>query len=357
MDFGLSAEQVALQDSINRYLDERAGLERVRAFVAGGDYRGIWRGLADLGVTSLLVPEDQGGLGLGVLDAALVAECLGAHAAPAPFLGSAVVAPLALQYADTALRESWVTKLIDGGTTAGVAFSELAGARGDAGVDAVGGRLSGKAMFVLDPLAELLFVATRDKKLFLVETGAPGLRQRAHTTIDRTRVSGELRFDKTPAQLITDDPDVVNTLMDTARVMLVADTLGAAQYMLDAAIAYAKERRQFNRVIGSFQAVKHLCAEMVAELEPCRAMMWYAAHTLREFPKEARLTVCHTKAHVAEVGTFVARTATEIHGGIGFTDLLGLHYWFKRIGFNRQALGAPELVREQAAAMQGLSPP
>jgi len=335
MDFGLSAEQVALQDSINRYLDERAGLERVRAFVAGGDYRGIWRGLADLGVTSLLVPEDQGGLGLGVLDAALVAECLGAHAAPAPFLGSAVVAPLALQYADTALRESWVTKLIDGGTTAGVAFSELAGARGDAGVDAVGGRLSGKAMFVLDPLAELLFVATRDKKLFLVETGAPGLRQRAHTTIDRTRVSGELRFDKTPAQLITDDPDV----------------------MLDAAIAYAKERRQFNRVIGSFQAVKHLCAEMVAELEPCRAMMWYAAHTLREFPKEARLTVCHTKAHVAEVGTFVARTATEIHGGIGFTDLLGLHYWFKRIGFNRQALGAPELVREQAAAMQGLSPP
>ena len=143
-------------------------------------------------------------------------------------------------------------------------------------------------------------------------------------------------------------------MIDTGRVMLAADTLGAAQNMLDQAVAHAKERRQFNRPIGSFQAVKHLCAEMAAALEPCRAMVWYAAHALSAIPQEAHLTACHTKAHIAEVGTFVARTATEVHGGMGFTDLLGLHYWFKRIGFNRQMLGTPELVREEAARAQQL---
>jgi alkylation response protein AidB-like acyl-CoA dehydrogenase len=354
MEFGLSDEQVALQDSVNHYLNDCVGLEQVRAVADGGDYREIWSGLAELGVTSLLLPEDQGGLGLTILDAALVAECLGTHVAPSPFIGSAVIAPLALQHAARGLAASHLTQLVDGSITAGFAFSELAGARGDAGVQAAADKLSGKSMFVLDPSAELLLVATIDKALYLVESGAAGLQQLVHQTVDRTRVSGELRFDNTPAHLVTDNPDIVDGLMDAARVMLVADTLGAAQHMLDAAVAYAKERKQFNRVIGSFQAVKHLCAEMIAELEPCRAMMWYAAYALDELPEEARVTACHAKAHISEVGTFVARTATEVHGGIGFTDLLGLHYWFKRIGYNRQALGGPEVLREHAAALQGL---
>lgn len=354
MDFGLSSDQVALQDSVNRYLDERVGLGQVRSFAGDGEYREIWRGLTELGVAALLLPEDQGGMGSTILDAALVSECLGRHVAPSPFIGSAVIAPLALRQADRAIAAPHLSGLVDGTITAGVAFSELAGARGNAGVQAVANKLSGNSLFVLDALAELQLVATSDKSLYLVEAGAAGLQQLVHTTIDRTRVSGELRFNNTPARLITNDPDTVAKLMDTARVMLLADTLGAAQHMLDAAVAYAKERKQFNRVVGSFQAVKHLCAEMTAELEPCRAMMWYAAYALDALPEEARLTASHAKAHISEVGTFVARTATEVHGGIGFTDLLGLHYWFKRIGFNRQALGAPELLREQAAVLQDL---
>ncbi len=131
--------------------------------------------------------------------------------------------------------------------------------------------------------------------------------------------------------------------------MLAADTLGAGQTMLDKAVAYAKERKQFGRVIGSFQAVKHLCAEMAAELEPARALVWYAAYAFDDAPDEAPLMAAHAKAHLSEIGRFVARTATEVHGGIGITDLLGLHYWFKRIGLNRQLLGGPERVREQAA--------
>ncbi len=111
--------------------------------------------------------------------------------------------------------------------------------------------------------------------------------------------------------------------------------------MIEKAVAYAKERKQFGRVIGSFQAVKHMCAEMVAALEPCRALIWYAAYAFDEFPDQSRRMAAHAKAHTSEAGTFVARTATEVHGGMGFTDLLGLHYWFKRIGFDRQALGGP----------------
>ena len=98
-----------------------------------------------------------------------------------------------------------------------------------------------------------------------------------------------------------------------------------------------------------------MCAEMAAQLEPCRSMVWFAGHALAELPEEARVTACHTKAHLAEVAQFVAKTATEVHGGMGFTDLVGFHYWFKRCGANRQWLGAPEFVRQEASVLQGLT--
>jgi alkylation response protein AidB-like acyl-CoA dehydrogenase len=97
-----------------------------------------------------------------------------------------------------------------------------------------------------------------------------------------------------------------------------------------------------------------MCAEMAAALEPCRAMVWYAAHALDALPDEASVTAAHTKAHVCEVATRIAKTATEVHGGMGFTDLVGLHYWFKRIGFDRQLLGSPQACRADAARLAGL---
>jgi alkylation response protein AidB-like acyl-CoA dehydrogenase len=142
-------------------------------------------------------------------------------------------------------------------------------------------------------------------------------------------------------------------VLDAGRVVLAADSLGAAQHMLDAAVAFAKQRVQFGRVIGSFQGVKYPLAECVTALEPCRALVWYAAYAQDALPDEARLTACHAKAQMGDVARDVARIATETHGGMGFTDLLGLHYWFKRISFNRQMLGGPERCREEAAELQG----
>jgi alkylation response protein AidB-like acyl-CoA dehydrogenase len=125
--------------------------------------------------------------------------------------------------------------------------------------------------------------------------------------------------------------------------------------MLEQAVAYAGQRRQFGRAIASFQAVKHACAEMAAALEPCRAFVWYAAHAQDRPEEEARVLAAQVKAHLDEVGRDVARTATEVHGGMGFTELLGLPFWFKRIMANRQLLGGPERCRQEAALAQGLA--
>jgi len=354
MDFGLSHEQTLLADSVTRFLTDRAPLERVRRFAAHGDDADIWDGLSELGIAGLLVAERAGGVGLSCLEAALVAEALGYHATPAPFLGTAVAAPLALAGAD---GDASLAEIASGKLRVGLAVGERIGARADAGVRARNGTLSGKALFVTDYPAAAYLVADGERRLHLVRADARGVSHRPLTSIDRTRPTGELVLDEAPAETSIDHPAVLERVLDAAWVMLAADTLGAAQSMLDKAVAYAGERRQFNRPIGSFQAVKHMCAEMAAELEPCRAMVWYAAHALDHLPEEAHLTACHTKAHLAEVGTFVARTATEVHGGMGFTDLLGLHYWFKRIGYNRQMLGAPEFLREEAARAQQLFTP
>ncbi len=353
MEFGLSEEQTLLQDSVNRFLDAQVPLDRVRAFSEQPDDQDIWQGLTELGIPGLLIPESAGGVGMGCLDAALVAEALGHHVTPSTFLGTVVMAPLALAYAG-ADQDELLARIASGQTRVGVAVGDAVAARQDAGITSAGSRLTGKAIFAMDCPADYYLVADSRQRLFLVAADAAGLTCQGLPTIDRTRRTAELTFDATPAQLLSDDPEVFARTVDAGRVMLAADTLGAAQNMLDQAVEYAKQREQFNRPIASFQAVKHMCAEMAAELEPCRAMIWYAGHALDELPEEARLTACHAKAHLAEVGKLVAKTATEVHGGMGFTDLVGLHYWFKRIGFNRQMLGAPELVREEAARLQGL---
>ncbi|WP_374470051.1 acyl-CoA dehydrogenase family protein [Phenylobacterium sp.] len=354
MRFALSEDQRLLQDSLNRALTELAPLERVRRFADHEEPTApdVWAGLADLGLPGLLVPEAHGGLGLGLLEAALAAEALGAAVAPAPFLGAAVLAPLALRGGPAEAQARWLPRLASGEAIAGVAISEpVAGARDGAGVTAEGGRLSGRALFVVDaPGAGLLIVADRSGALHLVERPPE---PQPMSTIDATRRLSEVAFADTPAEPLGPGASL-DRLRDAAWVMLAADTLGAAQAMLDKAVAYAKERRQFGRVIGSFQAVKHLCAEMAAELEPARALVWYAAYAFDHAPEEAPLMAAHAKAHLAEIGRFVARTSTEVHGGMGITDLLGLHYWFKRVGLNRQLLGGPERVREAAARAQGL---
>ena len=359
MDFALSSDQRQFHESLTRTLERLSPLERVRRFADGNEpvARDVWRGLADLGAAAVLIPEAHGGLGLTLLDAALIAEALGRFAAPSPFLGGAVLAPLALAHGSDAQQARWLPRLAAGEAIAGVAIAEgTAGARDGSGVTASGGKLDGKALFVIDAAeADLFIVADTAGGLHLADGDAAGLTAIPLTTIDLTRRLGELCFDNTPAEPLDTRPGGLERLRDAAWAMLAADTLGACDAMLEKAVAYAQERQQFGRAIGSFQAVKHMCAEMAAEIEPARSLVWYAAYALSEGLDDGPLAAAHAKAHLSEIGRFVARTATEVHGGIGITDLLGLHYWFKRIGLNRQLLGGPERVRHLAAVMQGFA--
>lgn len=358
MDFALADEQVILSESLDRVLGERAPLARVRRYAEHDEARAadLWQALTELGLPGLAIAERHGGAGLDLLDCALAAETLGRHVAPAPFAASSVMAPLALGLAGSPAQQAeWLPRIASGACACGAALSEHCGARENATVSVRNGRLHGRALFVLDFAADAFLVASSDGALHWVVADAPGLARETLVTIDRTRRLGMLAFDGVPADTLPGSTDgtALDRVLDAGRVMLAADTLGAAQHMLDAAVTYAGQREQFGRIVASFQAVKHLCAEMAAALEPTRAMLWYAAHALDHLPDEAHVQALQVKAHLAEVGTFVARTATEVHGGVGFTDLLGLHYWFKRIGVNRQLLGGPEWLRHAAAVAQG----
>jgi alkylation response protein AidB-like acyl-CoA dehydrogenase len=359
MEFALTADQKMMQDSVNRTLERVCPLERVRKAAGHEAYAvDVLKALVELGVSGILIPEEHGGLGLKLLDAALAAEALGRHVAPVPFIASSVMAPIAIAEAGSdAQRKKYLPKLASGALIAGVAISEqAAGAREKSGTTAKNGKLSGKTMFVLDfGGADIFIVADKFAGLHIVDAKAKGLEKTALNTIDATRTIGELNFDSVEAEPLSsgNSAATLDRMIDAGRIILAADTLGSGERMIEKAVAYAKERKQFGRVIGSFQAVKHLCAEMVAELEPCRSLIWYAAYAFDEFPDQSRRMAAHAKAHTSEIGTFVARTATEVHGGMGFTDLLGLHYWFKRIGFDRQTLGGPEKVRHDAAVAQG----
>jgi alkylation response protein AidB-like acyl-CoA dehydrogenase len=360
MEFALSEEQKMLEASLRGFLTNRLPMERRRAIASagGGHDRDIWQGLVALGITGLVVPARYGGAGLGVLAAAVAAESLGYHAVPGPFAASLVMAPLALQTSGSeAQQQDWLPKIAAGEARIAVGFASPIGQTGIAKATCDGKRLSGRVQVALDGGgATHMLVYLADGRPVLAAANAEGVEAKLVSSLDRTRPLLDVTFEATPAVVLgaANDPLAARTrVLNAGRVMLAADTLGASQSMLDQALTFAKERVQFGRVIGSFQGVKHTLADLVTSLEPCRALVWFAAHAQDALPEEAPLAALQGKAHLDDVGREVARLATEVHGGMGFTDLQGLHYWFKRIDANRQLLGTPERCRHEAAIVQG----
>ena len=359
MDFGLSEDQHLLEQTVRSFLADQVPIERVRE-LRGEDCpndRATWSALAELGVAGILVPEAQGGSGLSFLDAALAAQALGHAATPTPFLASGVMAPVALREVAGSDAEGWLAAIATGDTVCGVAVTELFSVREEAGVSLDGGVLQGKAMLAIDACrADLLLVAVDAETLAAVPARTPGLEITRLHTVDATRCTAEAVFaGVAPAVVFEDAGPAIARMLDAGRIALAADALGSAESMVEQAVAYAKERKQFDRLIGSFQAVKHMCAEMIAELEPARSLLWYAAHSFDSVPEETPLMACHALAHVSEIGRDIASVSTQVHGGIGWTDEQNLHFWFKRIGNARHLLGGPEWLRGRAAELQGFA--
>jgi alkylation response protein AidB-like acyl-CoA dehydrogenase len=344
MDFGLSEDQQLLESTLRGFLKEQMPIERVRKLREEGaaNDRAAWQALAELGMTGILIAEEHGGSALALLDAALVSQTLGYAVAPVPFTTSGVMAPVAL--ASLPGTDAWLAGIASGELVFGVAVTEAFSVREEAGVVLGAKGLSGKAMMALDADAAV------------IRGDAAGLESTRLATIDATRSTSELLLtDVAPEAVFDDAGDTLARMLDAGRVALAADTLGACESMIEQAVSYAMQRKQFERVIGSFQAVKHMCAEMVAELEPARSLLWYAAHAFDALPEEAPLMACHVLAHVSEIGREIASVATQVHGGIGWTDEQNLHFWFKRVGNARHLLGGPEYLRNRAAELQGFA--
>jgi alkylation response protein AidB-like acyl-CoA dehydrogenase len=359
MDFGLSEDQRLLEASVRAFLRDRVPIARVRALREAEcpNDRAIWRGLAELGATGILIPEAHGGSGLRLLDAALVAQALGHTAAPSAYLSSGVIAPVALRALPGADAKTWLEGVAAGELVIGAALTEMFSVREGAGIAVERGRLRGKALMALDAHgADLVLVPIGADGLAVVRTDAAGVAVTRLATVDATRCTAEVVFeDAAPEALLDGAGPAIARALDAGRIALAADALGACEAMVEQAVAYAQQRVQFGRVIGSFQAVKHMCAEMVAALEPARSLLWYAAHSFDALPDEAPQMACHVLAHVSEIGREIASTSTQVHGGIGWTDEQNLHFWFKRIAVARHLLGGPELLRERAAVLQGLA--
>jgi alkylation response protein AidB-like acyl-CoA dehydrogenase len=356
VDFGLSDDQRLLEETVRSFLADRVPIERVREQreAGGGNDQAAWKALAELGMAGILIGEEHGGSGLSLLDAALVSQSLGYAVTPVPFLSSGVMAPVAL--ASLKDTDAWLAGLATGDLVLGVALTETFSTREGAGVVLEENGLRGKAMMALDARgADRILLAVGEDRLAVIRGDAPDLETTRLTTIDATRCTSELLLsDVVPEAVFDSAADTIARTLDAGRVALAADILGACESMIEQAVAYAMQRKQFNRTIGSFQAVKHMCAEMVAELEPARSLLWYAAHAFDALPEEASLMACHVLAHVSEIAREIASISTQVHGGIGWTDEQNLHFWFKRIGNARHLLGGPEHLRQRAAELQGL---
>jgi alkylation response protein AidB-like acyl-CoA dehydrogenase len=216
------------------------------------------------------------------------------------------------------------------------------------------GRLHGeKAWVPFGAVADLLVVGTQGGRLALIERSAPGVEVAPVDGLDRTRPLASLRFVDAPCDVLPGGVAAAGRVRDAGLVLLAADAFGAAEKLLEMTLAYARMREQFGQPIAQFQSVKHQLADLATEIEPMRALVWYAAHAQDHVRDDAERSAAIAKAHITDRAVDVARAAVELHGGIGFTWECDVQIWMKRALFDRALLGSPEMHRERQAALGG----
>ena len=352
---------------VRRFLTEKSPASEVRRLMAteAGYDPAVWAQLGRLGLAGLIIPEKYGGAGCGPVEQLIVCEEMGAALLCAPYLASAVLAAGALLASgDAAAQEDLLPGMASGETIATLAVPEDDGswAPDDFGVTArrSGDRylLDGRKSFVLDGMvADLVLVAASSDDgpaLFAVGGGAPGLSGQAMQTLDMTRKQAVLTFSGTPGRPVSQPGAAAEIVAQAVRggmLALAAEQVGGAQRCLDMAVAHAKVRHQFGRAIGSFQAIKHMCADMLLEVESARSAAYRAAWAAADGAADLPLVASLAKARCSEAYFQVAASNIQVHGGIGFTWEHDAHLYYRRAKSAEVMLGTPASHREVVAGL------
>ncbi|HEX2737033.1 MAG TPA: acyl-CoA dehydrogenase family protein [Acidimicrobiia bacterium] len=350
MNFELSDDQLALRDGARELLDGLAAPRQVRAVIDTGRSLDsvLWQAMVDQGWTGIELPERQGGLGLGPVETAVLLEEVGRHAAPAPFVSSV----LALGALARAGLDERVDELVRSAGVGCIAWSRRAGAV-RAEPDGDGWVLTGRPdPTPYAPSASVAIVAAVDAgvpALFAVDLDAVG-RPSREPAIDQTRELGWLDLSGAPAVRIG-GADAVSALVDRGAMAASAEMLGGASRVLDMAVEYAKVRVQFGRPIGSFQAVKHRCADMLVDVEGMRSTTYWAAWCVGAAAPDASVAASTAKIWCSDASKRVMASALQVHGGIGFTWEHDLHLFLKRAQLDQLSFGDAVFHRERLAQL------
>jgi len=378
MDIGFTEEQELLRDTARKFLDSECATKFVREMMAtdAAVTDQFWRQLADNGWLGITYPEEVGGSGLGLVDLVVLMEEIGRAVMPGPYPATVLLGGAAIAAAGSAdQRREWLPRIAAGEVKATLAVTEPNPRWDAAGITATareargGFALSGTKMFVPDAhLADVLVIAARSRdgstmedgvSLFLVPKDMPGLSVRRLPSIDETRklcevtlanvavpgsaLLGELHGGWAPLQQV----------IDRAAVALSAEMCGAAQRVLEMTVEYAKLRVAFGKPIGSYQGVKHKCADMLVEIENAKSLTYYAAWAVDEGAADAPLAVSMAKAAASDAGRKVCAAGIQLHGGIGMTWEHDLQLYLKRAKADEVAFGDASWHRERVAQLMG----
>lgn len=356
MNFLLTDDQLALVESVSNLLRDKCDPLHVhKLFNVEGDAqfdRELWRALCDMGVPAIMVPEEHGGLGLGLVDLAIVAEALGKAVAPVPLLGHALAALAIALGGSDAQKARWLPLLATGEVLATVALCEGKGGWMPEAWTLNGPGLSGTKTLVPNAAeADLIVVGTADG-LALVEKGASYTCTRIDSA-DRTRPIDTVTFDQAAAEPLAHGAAATARLIDAAAVLIAADSFGGADHCVAMSVEYAKLREQYGQPIAGFQGLRYQLVAMALATEPSRGLYWYAAHAWDAIPDKASHAASQAKAHLADTYLQVTRDTVEAHGGIGFTWEHDTHLYMKRAMLNWAWLGSPSRHRLRAADLAG----
>ena len=355
MQFGLSESQQILKDTARKFFANEVPIAHVRKLMETDTAydAGLWQKLADQGFTGIIVPEEYGGMGLGIVELILLMEEAGYALLPGPLFSTLFAGAVLHACGSDAQRQKYLPGICNGSARATVAFVEANASwnPADLRLSATSRKLSGTKLFVTDAAVADFILVVASGGVFLVEAKAPGVKIEPMKGMDLTRKIYSVEFSNTPAEKLAGNAAGLARALDIATAALAAEMTGGMQRVLETAVAYAKTRKQFGKPIGIFQAVQHMCADMYLETESARSAAYYAAWALEENAPDAATAVSIAKMYASDAARTVGNRGIQIHGGMGFTWENDVHLYYRRAKASETMLGDATFHRERIAKL------